>query len=161
MKYIELTFRRNKISQRWHQRPSHSWGRGAHNGYEGLPCGVRDVQVAGRNIGNILFFQDCGIKYLPRRNKSYVAVRSHLGGNRWIPGSQRYCRSLGAPSGEKQYTEETSDIDVFSAFSVVTFGGNNFYVWILRPDVYPACNLRRRCRNGTLYSLQLFERNKQ
>lgn len=115
MKYIELALRRNKISQRWHQRPSHSWGRGAHNGYEGLPSGVRDVQVAGRNIGNILFFQDYGIKYLPRRNKSYVAVRSHLGGNRWIPESQRYCRSFRAPSGEKQYTEETSDIDVFSA----------------------------------------------
>lgn len=64
----------------------------------------RGRQVAG-NIGNILFFQDCGIKYLPRRNKSYVAVRSHLGGNGRIP-MPTILAALRVPSGASQYTKK-------------------------------------------------------
>lgn len=110
MKYIELALRRNKIFQR----------RGGVNVQATLEAlafmmRVRGVQVARRNIGNILFFQDCGIKYLLRRNKSYVAVRSHLGGNRWIPESQRYCRLalFEHPQARSNIPRKTSDIDVF------------------------------------------------
>jgi len=149
MKYIELALRRNKISQRRRQRPSYSRGHGAHDG-------VRGVQVAGRNIGNILFFQDCGIKYLLRRNKSYVAVRNHLWGNRWIPESQRYCRL--ALFEHPQARSNIPRKRPISTFFSVGLSGNNFYVWDLRPDVYRACNLRQRCRNNLLYLSQLRER---
>lgn len=147
MKYIELALRRNKISQRRRQRPSHSWGHDAHGG-------VRGVQVAGRNIGNILFFQDCGIKYLLRRNKSYVAVRSHLGGNRWIPESQRYCRLalFEHPQARSNIPRKTSDIDVF-------------FPWDFRIIISMSETWGRMCTvrviydsDDLLYLSQLFER---
>lgn len=111
MKYIKLALRRNKISQRRSdQHPGRPKGRCSHGVPGGRMAGKGGRQLA-RNIGNILFFQDCGIKYLPQRNKSYVAVRGHLGGIEGYPG-QRY-RCFSSALRREPIYEETANIYAF------------------------------------------------
>lgn len=156
MKFIELALRRNKISQRWHQRPSYSWGPWCSWRVRWIPGrGTGCVRVAGRNIGNILFFQDCGIKYLPRRNKSYVAVRNHLGGNRWIPPEPTILSLLSSSTlGREAIYRGNIRYRRFFCYSVATFGDNNFYVW----DRMCTVRVIYDCDVVTLYLFQLFER---
>lgn len=76
------------------------------------------------------FSRRCGIKYLPRRNKSYVAVRSHLGGNRRIPESQRYRRSLSLlehPPARSNIPRRRPISTFFSA-TPWRLSGNNFCI---------------------------------